>query len=91
MSAAAEGGSRSDAGASAPRPVDPAHGVVHLPKSAEILAKYTKIDIATIAVMERARFAETLTAASIQPAIDVTAKYGKFEPFPADRLIYHAN
>jgi NitT/TauT family transport system substrate-binding protein len=63
----------------------------NLPKSAEILAKYTKIDIATIAVMERARFAETLTAASIQPAIDVTAKYGKFEPFPADRLIYHAN
>jgi tetratricopeptide (TPR) repeat protein len=33
--ASAEGGSRSDAGASAPRPVDPAHGVVHLPKSAE--------------------------------------------------------
>jgi hypothetical protein len=30
-----------------------------------------------------------LTAASIQPAIDVTAKYGKFETFPADRLIYH--
>jgi NitT/TauT family transport system substrate-binding protein len=61
------------------------------PKSAEILAKYTKIDLATIAVMERAQFAETLTAASIQPAIDVTAKYGKFQPFPADRLIYHAN
>lgn len=64
---------------------------VNQPKSAEILAKYTKIDIATIAVMERARFGETLTAASIQPAIDVTAKYGKFEPFPADRLVYHAD
>jgi NitT/TauT family transport system substrate-binding protein len=57
-------------------------------KSAEILAKYTKIDLATVTAMERARFGETLTAASIQPAIDVTAKYGKFEPFPADRLIY---
>ena len=33
--ASAEGGSRSDAGASARRPVDPGHGVVHLPKSAE--------------------------------------------------------
>jgi NitT/TauT family transport system substrate-binding protein len=59
------------------------------PKSAEILAKYTKIDLATVMAMERARFGETLTAASIQPAIDVTAKYGKFDPFPADRLIYH--
>lgn len=57
-------------------------------KSAEILAKYTKIDPAVIAAMERAVFAERLTASSIQPAIDVSAKYGKFEPFPADRLIY---
>jgi NitT/TauT family transport system substrate-binding protein len=58
-------------------------------KSAEILAKYSKIDLATVMAMERARFGDTLTAASIQPAIDVTAKYGKFDPFPADRLIYH--
>jgi len=57
-------------------------------KSAEILAKYTKIDPATVMAMERARFGDTLTASSIQPAIDVTAKYGKFDPFPADRLIY---
>ena len=58
------------------------------PKSAEILAKYTKIDLATVTAMERARFGDALTASSIQPAIDVTAKYGKFDPFPADRLIY---
>ncbi len=57
-------------------------------KSAEILAKYAKIDLATVNGMERARFGDALTAASIQPAIDVTAKYGKFDPFPADRLIY---
>lgn len=57
-------------------------------RSAEILAKYTKIDPATVAAMERARFGETLTAGSIQPAIDVTAKYGKFEAFPAGALIY---
>jgi len=29
-----------------------------------------------------------MSAASIQPAIDVTAKYGKFEAFPASALIY---
>jgi NitT/TauT family transport system substrate-binding protein len=57
-------------------------------KSAEILAKYTKIDLATVTSMERARFAESLTASSIQPAIDVSAKYGKFDSFPADKLIY---
>jgi NitT/TauT family transport system substrate-binding protein len=58
-------------------------------KSAEILAAYTKIDPATVAAMERARFGESLTPALIQPAIDVTAKYGRFDPFPADKLIYH--
>lgn len=57
-------------------------------KSAEILAKYTKIDIATVTAMARAHFAETLTVGLIQPAIDVSAKYGKFDAFPADRLIY---
>ena len=59
-------------------------------RSAEILAKYTKIDPATVAAMERARFGDTLSAASIQPAIDVTAKYGKFESFGADKLMYKA-
>lgn len=57
-------------------------------RSGEILAKYSKIDPATIATMERAQFAERLTAALIQPAIDVSAKYGGFAAFPADRLIY---
>ena len=58
-------------------------------RSGAILAKYTKIDPTIVAAMERARFGETLTAASIQPAIDVSAKYGKFDAFPADRLINH--
>jgi NitT/TauT family transport system substrate-binding protein len=58
------------------------------PRSAEILAKYAKLDPAAIGSMERARFGETLSAASIQPAIDVTAKYGKFEAFPAASLIF---
>jgi len=58
-------------------------------KSGEILAKYSRIDAATIASMERAQFAERLTPALIQPAIDVSAKYGGFTTFPADRIIYH--
>jgi NitT/TauT family transport system substrate-binding protein len=58
-------------------------------RSAEILAKYTKIEPATVAAMERARFGDTLAASAIQPAIDVTAKYGKFETFPAEKLMYH--
>jgi hypothetical protein len=41
-----------------------------------------------IAKMERATFGVNLTAASIQPAIDVSAKYGNFTPFPASTLIY---
>lgn len=57
-------------------------------RSGEILAKYAKLDPATIASMERAQFAERLTPALIQPAIDVSAKYGGFTPFPADRIVY---
>jgi NitT/TauT family transport system substrate-binding protein len=57
-------------------------------RSGEILAKYSKTNPAVIATMVRATFGVTLTAASIQPAIDVTAKYGNFEAFPASVLIY---
>jgi NitT/TauT family transport system substrate-binding protein len=57
-------------------------------KSAEILAKYSKTDLSVISSMERATFAEQLTGELIQPAIDVSAKYGKFVPFPAELLIY---
>lgn len=57
-------------------------------KSGEILAKYTKIDPAVIATMTRARFAEQLTPALMQPLIDVSAKYNGFSVFPAQELIY---
>jgi NitT/TauT family transport system substrate-binding protein len=56
-------------------------------RSGAILAKYSKTDPAVIASMTRATFGVTLTAASIQPAIDVTAKYGNFTAFPASVLI----
>jgi NitT/TauT family transport system substrate-binding protein len=57
-------------------------------RTAEILAKYVKIDPAVVATMTRSHYAERLTASMMQPAIDVAAKYGKFDSFPAAELIY---
>ena len=61
-------------------------------KSAEILAKYARIDPKAAATMTRARFAETLTPALVQPTIDVAAKYKAIDAaFPAQDLIYQPN
>jgi NitT/TauT family transport system substrate-binding protein len=57
-------------------------------KTADILVKYTKIDPATVATTVRSHYAERLTPSLMQPVIDVSAKYGKFAPFPAADLIY---
>lgn len=59
----------------------------NLQQSGAILAKYTKIDPAVIATMVRVRYAEQLSAALMQPVIDVSAKYNKFTAFPARELI----
>ena len=48
-------------------------------KSAEILAKYTKLDPALVRASYRAKFGETLTAAAIQPTIDLAAHYKLLE------------
>lgn len=56
-------------------------------KSAEILVKYTKIDPGLVSSMIRAKYGVTLTAATVQPEIDVTAKYQNFTTFPAADLI----
>lgn len=57
-------------------------------KTADILAQYVKLDPALAATMVHVRFAERLTAALIQPQIDVTAKYGSFATFPAQEIMY---
>ncbi len=58
-------------------------------KSADILAKYAQIDPKAAATMTRARFAENLTPALVQPTIDVTAKYKAIDAaFPAQEIIY---
>jgi NitT/TauT family transport system substrate-binding protein len=60
-------------------------------KSAEILAKYATIDPSVAAKMTRAKFAETLTPALVQPTIDIAAKYKAFDAsFPAQDMIYQA-
>lgn len=57
-------------------------------KSAEILERYTKMDPAVVSSMVRVRFGERLSAASIQPQVDIAAKYGGFRTFPASEIIY---
>jgi len=57
-------------------------------KSGEILAKYAKIDPAVIATMTRSHYAERLTAALVQPLVDLSAKYNGFSTFPARELLY---
>jgi NitT/TauT family transport system substrate-binding protein len=57
-------------------------------KSAEILTRYTTIDPTVVASLIRVRFGEQLTAASVQPQIDVAAKYLPFPAFPAQEIIY---
>jgi NitT/TauT family transport system substrate-binding protein len=57
-------------------------------KSAAILAKYTQTDPTVIATMGRVHYGDTLTAALMQPLIDVSAKYNGFSTFPAQELIY---
>jgi len=57
-------------------------------KSGAIFAKYSKVDPAVIASITRATFGDRLTPASLQPLMDVAAKYDGFSTFPAQELIY---
>jgi ABC-type nitrate/sulfonate/bicarbonate transport system substrate-binding protein len=58
-------------------------------KSAEILAKYGKLDPAMVKQTIRARYASTLTPAQLQPTIDAAAHYKIFDgAFPAQELIF---
>ncbi len=59
-------------------------------QSAPIVAKYTKMDPAVLATMTRSVYGESLTAASMQPLIDISAKYNGYATFPAQELIYTA-
>jgi NitT/TauT family transport system substrate-binding protein len=57
--------------------------------SAPILEKYAHVDADTLAVMHRAFYATTLSAADVQPTIDFAAKFKFIDgSFPAQDLIY---
>ncbi len=59
-------------------------------KTAEMVAKMLKLDIATVNKMHRAVFAEQLTPAMIQPVIEAGLKYGAIaKPMRAEELIAH--
>jgi len=55
--------------------------------SGAILAKYLKMDPASVATMVRAHYAEQLNTALMQPLLDTAAKYNGFTPFPAQELL----
>jgi NitT/TauT family transport system substrate-binding protein len=59
------------------------------PKTAEILAKASTVDVATLRSMNRAVYPESLDPKLIQPVIDITARYGHTPRFSAEALIYH--
>jgi NitT/TauT family transport system substrate-binding protein len=60
-------------------------------KSAEILAKYAKLDPEVVKQTIRARYATTLTPAQLQPTIDTAAHYKFIEAgFPASEIIFQA-
>lgn len=57
-------------------------------KTAEIVAKMLKLDVATVKKMHRAVFAEQLTPQMIQPVIDAGLHYGAIaKPMRAEELI----
>jgi len=60
-------------------------------KSAVILSKYNKMDVAVINASPRVLYDSTLKAAMIQPTIDLVARYKMIDaPFKAEQIMYQA-
>lgn len=58
-------------------------------KTVPMVSKFSKVDEATIAIMTRAVYAESLTPEIIQPSIDFGAKYKMLDTaFPAKDIIW---
>ena len=60
----------------------------HHAASGAILASATKMNLATVAAMTRSEYALRVTAESVQPSINVAAKYGGLETFDARELVW---
>jgi NitT/TauT family transport system substrate-binding protein len=60
-------------------------------RSAEILAKYAKLDPEVVKKTIRARYSTTLTPGQLQPTIDTAARYKFIDAgFPASEIIFQA-
>jgi NitT/TauT family transport system substrate-binding protein len=58
-------------------------------KSAEILSKYSKVDLQTVLAMPRSRYPAAVTPAEVQPSIDFLAKYKLIDAgYPAREIIF---
>ena len=63
----------------------------HQSESAEILAKYSKIDLERVRSMTRITYATTLEPRQLQPTLDVAVRYNQLErPVDARTLIVKA-
>ena len=56
--------------------------------TALILERVSKASPEMVAASSRARYGTTLEVASVQPLIDIAAKYGNFPTFPAPDIMY---
>ena len=59
----------------------------HRVETGKLLASRLKLTPAVTGAMSRTEYAETLTPETIQPPLDVAAKYGIIKPMKADQLI----
>jgi NitT/TauT family transport system substrate-binding protein len=55
--------------------------------SASILQKYAKIDPALVGEMSRSQYADRLSTVTLQPIVDLAARYKAFPSFPAADLL----
>jgi NitT/TauT family transport system substrate-binding protein len=63
----------------------------HRAQTAAIIAPGLNLDVATVGLMTRSIYAESLTVASIAPALDVAYAYGRLkEPFDVRQLVAKA-
>lgn len=61
---------------------------VNQAQSAKLLINFAKLDPAILPRLTRARYAERLTAAALQPLVNIAAKYDGFAPYAASDLVY---
>jgi NitT/TauT family transport system substrate-binding protein len=59
-------------------------------QTALIVERVARVSPEIVAASTRSYYADTLDVAAVQPLIDMTAKYGNFQTFPAGDMIYRA-